>query len=189
MIGLLRGTIEDLQAGRVILDVQGVGYLVYVPQSFAQNHQLGQQVTLFTHLAVREDALTLYGFISDNQKELFELLVGVSGIGPRLGLAIVSAYSAEEIQSAIAQGNSAAFTAISGIGKKNADRIILELKNKVAIKHLDAPSAVTSNELHSAMAALGYSQAEIAKASMRVDGSLPLAEQIKQALASLNRNN
>ncbi len=188
MIGSLRGTIEDMQTGKVILDVQGVGYVINVPQSVIQDYQLNQKVKLYTHLAVREDALTLYGFVSDNQRELFELLVGVSGIGPRLGLAIVSAYSVTDIQSAITQGNTAAFTAISGIGKKNAERIILELKNKVAVNALDASPAVATQELNSAMVALGYTQAEIAKASFQVNNALPLAEQIKQALASLNQN-
>lgn len=188
MIGLLHGTIEDIQHGKIILDVHGVGYVIHVPQNFTDENRLGQEVKLYTHLAVREDALTLYGFATDNQKILFELLVGVSGIGPRLGLSVLSAYKPQEIQSAIAQGNISAFTAISGIGKKNAERIILELKNKVAISHLDAPLNVASNELHSALVALGYTPVEIAKASLQVDGLMPLSEQIKQALANLSRD-
>lgn len=188
MIGLLHGTIDDIQTGKVILTVNGVGYLVNVPQNFIDSHNLTQEVKLYTYLAVREDALTLYGFARYDQKEIFELLVGVSGIGPRLGLSVLSAYSAGEIQSAIAQGNVAAFTSISGIGKKNAERIILELKNKVAAHQLDATKSSTSNELGSALLALGYTQAEIAKASLHIDGSLQLAEQIKQALANLNSN-
>jgi holliday junction DNA helicase RuvA len=185
MIGMLRGAIIEIKSGSVLLDVNGVGYLLHIPTGRDGEIVLGKEVTFYTHLAVREDALTLYGFHSSQEKQVFELLVGVSGIGPRLGLAVLSTYAPIEIQSAIASGRAEAFSAVSGIGKKNAERIILELKNKMAIDSLDQLPLSPGGELTAALSALGYSAAEAIRVSQQVDASLPLSDQIKTALSKL----
>ena len=186
MIGLLNGQVSSVYEGRVILNVNGVGYVVNTPNRLEV--QLGQELTVYTYLAVREDALTLYGFDSAEDKEVFELLISISGIGPRLGLAILSAYTPAQIQQAISQGNAAAFSAVSGIGKKNAERIILELKNKIDVGQLSGATTPTSQELTSALAALGYSGVEVMQATQNIDTSQPISQQIKQALAVISSN-
>lgn len=184
MIGQLRGQVTQLTDSSLILDVSGVGYLVQVPYSVIQKAQLNQDLTLSIHTSVREDAITLYGFSSSADKQLFELLVSVSGIGPKIGLSILSTYTAAQIETAITTGQVAAFTAVSGIGKKNAERIILELKTKVAPTSLtaDMTPAIDNDQLTQALAGLGYTGAEVAVISQQIDGQLPITEQIKQAL-------
>lgn len=184
MIGRLKGSVVDIGDTYLIIDVNGVGYVVSAPLSAIQQAHLDQEMTVHVHTVVREDSLTLYGFNNQSDKKLFELLITVSGIGPRLGLAILSTYNAPQIETAIATGQSTAFTAVSGIGKKNAERIILELKNKVTPSSLtaDLSPAANNDELAQALTGLGYTGSEVAIATQKVDGQLPLNEQIKQAL-------
>lgn len=182
MIGFLRGQVIERTTHSILLDVQGVGFDVLVPTRVAEKVELDKPLSLYTHLAVREDALTLFGFGSRAEKELFDLLVGISGIGPKIALAILSTYSPEQVQQAIAAGNSAAFSAVSGIGKKNAERIVLELKNKVVITALPGES-IGGSELHQALSGLGYSAAEAIQLSQGIDPALPLQQQLKAALA------
>lgn len=183
MIGYLRGQLIDKGINWLLLDVGGVGYEVLVPARLAEAALLDGQVAVYAHLAVREDALTLYGFVSQEEKRLFELLVGISGIGPKIALSILSAYSPAEVQAAVSQENATVFSAVSGIGKKNAERIILELKNKVwSSTALETTAASGSSQLHQALTALGYSTAEAVVMSKEVDGLLPLDQQIKIAL-------
>jgi Holliday junction DNA helicase RuvA len=183
VIGYLRGQVIDKHPDRLLLDVGGVGYLVLVTSRLVQETAMDATLAVYTHLAVREDALTLYGFSSVEEKSLFESLVGVSGIGPKLGLAILSAYSPAEVQAAVSQADAAVFSAVSGIGKKNAERIVLELENKVW--SADLPTLATGtggNPLHQALISLGYSAAEAVSMSAGVGVDLPLSEQIKSAL-------
>ncbi len=183
MIGSLRGTVAHKRINSLLLDVGGVGYQVMVPTRVAESALLDTELQLFTHLAVREDALTLYGFSTDEAKDLFELLVGVSGIGPKIALGILSTYSPDEVQSAVSSGNAAAFSAVSGIGKKNAERIVLELKNKVwSAAALQPVGTNGSGDLQQALTALGYTGAEAVKMSQGIDAELPVEEQIKMAL-------
>lgn len=189
MIGRLHGSLAEIQASYLIIDVQGVGYVVHVPQNIINSFHLDQAVTLHIHTAVREDAITLYGFSSVSDKQLFELLVSVSGVGPKLGLAVLSTYSANQIQTAVATGNIAAFSAVSGIGKKNAERIILELRNKVAVSQLtpDMTPSSGNTDLSQALASLGYSGAEVINVASAIDSNLSLEEQIKQSLRLLSK--
>jgi Holliday junction DNA helicase RuvA len=131
MIGQLRGRVEQLGKDNLILDVNGVGYLVRVTSHTLQNAPLGKELTLKTHLSVREDALDLYGFGSADEVVFFGLLINVSGIGPKSALAIMNLGTVPTLQSAIGQGDIAYLTRVSGIGKKNAEKIVLELRDKL----------------------------------------------------------
>ncbi|EAX46754.1 Holliday junction DNA helicase RuvA [Thermosinus carboxydivorans Nor1] len=179
MIGYLRGTVVHLGVDHCILDVNGVGYRVFVPASGRQRLVAGAQAALFTYLHVREDALLLYGFHTQDEYELFLLLMDVSGIGPKAALNILSAVSPEGFRLAVSQKNVSLLTKIPGIGKKTAERIILELKDKVGTSGEtggDAGLAATgsasaidqADEALQAMLALGYSHAEVAPVLKKV---------------------
>src|SRR5579871_4874912 len=132
MIGLLRGRLLDKRPNQIILDVSGVGYLVAIPLStFAAIGELPGEVTLLIHTHVREDALALYGFLSQREKHLFELLLGASGVGPSLALKILSGMNVEELVPAIRNGDLVRLTKIPGVGRKTAERIVVELKDKL----------------------------------------------------------
>jgi Holliday junction DNA helicase RuvA len=185
MIGFLRGQVITTGGSWMLLDVSGVGYEVFAPSRLIDAALVEQEQAVFTHLVVREDSLTLYGFASRAEKELFQLLIDISGIGPKIALAILSTYTPAEVQQAAVQQNAAVFSAVSGIGKKNAERIVLELKNKSWGDQLPGQLSGSgpSGQLQSALSSLGYSSAEVVQMSKQVDPSLPLSEQIKQALA------
>lgn len=188
MIGYLKGIVISKGIQSLLVNVQGVGYQVLVPLTVADQAILDHEVELFCHLAVREDALTLYGFASADDQTIFEQLISVSGVGPKIGLSVLSTYSPAEVQSAVATGNASAFSAVSGIGKKNADRIVLELKNKLATPAgLVGGTLTQGNELSAALISLGYSPAEVTQISQGIDAQLPIQQQIKLALAKLSR--
>ncbi len=176
MIGLLRGRLLEKRPNQVILDVGGVGYLVAVPLStFAALGELHAEVTLLIHTHVREDALSLYGFLSAREKHLFELLLGASGVGPTLALKILSGMNVEELVPAIRGGDLARLTKIPGVGRKTAERMVVELKDKleaVAIeseKPAPASPAGVEADVKSALINLGYDErtAESAVAEAR----------------------
>lgn len=163
MIGLLRGRLLEKRPNQVILDVGGVGYLVAVPLStFAALGELHAEVTLLTHTHVREDTLALYGFLSAREKHLFELLLGASGVGPTLALKILSGMNVEELVPAIRSGDLGRLTKIPGVGRKTAERMIVELKDKleaVAVeeeKPAAASAAGAEADVKSALINLGY---------------------------------
>ena len=165
MIGLLRGRLLEKRPNQVILDVGGVGYLVAVPLStFAALGELHAEVTLLIHTHVREDALMLYGFLSAREKHVFELLLGASGVGPSLSLKILSGMNVEELVPAIRGGDIARLTKISGVGRKTAERMVLELKDKldaIAVetdKPAPASSAGVEADVKSALINLGYDE-------------------------------
>ena len=163
MIGQLRGSLADKRPNQVLVDVGGVGYLVQVPLStYAALGELHTQVTLLIHTHVREDALALYGFVSSREKHFFELLISASGVGPSLALKILSGMSVEELVPAIRGGDLARLTRIPGVGRKTAERIVLELKDRldaVAIeteKPAPASPAGIEADVVSALVNLGY---------------------------------
>ena len=134
MISSLRGRIAAQGDNYVVLDVGGVGFKVFVPSSsLDQFGGVGQEISLFTHMHVRENELALYGFGSPDELQLFQLLLGVSGIGPKVGLKIVSIMSVETLREAIATGDAAMLTRIPGIGKKIAERLMVDLKDKLGV--------------------------------------------------------
>jgi Holliday junction DNA helicase RuvA len=176
MIGLLRGRLLEKRPNQVILDVGGVGYLVAVPLStFAALGELHAEVTLLIHTHVREDALSLYGFLSAREKHLFELLLGASGVGPSLALKILSGMNVEELVPAIRGGDLARLTRIPGVGRKTAERMVVELKDKLAAiaaeaeKPAAASPAGVEADVKSALINLGYDErtAEAAVAEAR----------------------
>ncbi len=187
MIASLRGKLESIGGDWAVIDVGGVGYQVYLPTSTLSTlGSAGEEVFLLTHLVMREDSLTLYGFATEGELELFQILISVSGLGPRLGLAVLSAMSVEQVATAIAGGNSDLLMAVSGIGKKMAQRLILELKDKLAAGLLISPTVQFSEdyaEVVAALTSLGYTVAEASRAVTSLPSSdLPLEEKIRLAL-------
>lgn len=170
MIGYVRGKVSHLFSDSCFIDVNGIGYRVFIPQSTRQNLSKDSEMTLFTYLNVREDALQLYGFSSQQEYDLFILLTSVSGIGPKVGLGILSAISPNEFILAVNQKNFGVLTKIPGIGKKTAERIVLELKDKIGVADPDSCIVVNTHEVTGsiqgealqALLSLGYTQQELA---------------------------
>ena len=169
----------------LIVDVGGVGYLVNATPSVLRRADGAAEVTVETYLHVREDALQLYGFADTAERALFVQLLGVGGIGPKVALAVVSSATPAELTRAIALRDSARFQAIPGIGKKTAERIVLELEGSIA-DALPAPAAGAPRELvaRDALVELGYSVVEAEQALARVDPDLPAEERVREALRS-----
>jgi holliday junction DNA helicase RuvA len=169
VIALLRGKVVASSLGQVVVDVGGVGYRVHVPPGAAPPSNGGSQVTLHTHLAVREDAMTLYGFADTAARDLFETLLAVTGVGPKLALAALGTLGAEGLRRAVVTEDVAALTVVPGVGRKGAARIILELREKLgALAGDDLPAAGRGpsdarGEVREALAALGYAPAEVAR--------------------------
>lgn len=188
MIASLAGTLEAIGTDWVIVNVGGVGFKVHLPTSDISGiGNPGGKVKLFTHLHVREDNISLYGSTSSEELGLFEVLIGVSGIGPKLALAMLSAMEPERLAAAIATSNSTVLTQVPGIGKKTAERLILELKDKVSAGMLamSAPELAPENaEVLGALVSLGYSTNEAAQAvgSLPRNAKLGLEEKIRLAL-------
>jgi len=181
VISRLRGTAVARVGERVLLDVGGVGYALAVTPTASRLAERGGEVTLETYLHVREDALQLYGFGEAAERELFEHLLAVSGVGPKVALAIVSGSPPAELRRAIALEDTARFEAIPGIGKKTAQRVVLELKEKLAAGVV-APSAGRDLTARDALVELGYTVPDAERALAEVDPSLPAEEQIREAL-------
>jgi Holliday junction DNA helicase RuvA len=179
MIARLRGRPVARTADGLVLDVNGVGYLVQATPSAAANG--GDEITVETYLHVREDALQLYGFADMAERELFVQLLGVNGVGPKVALAIVSGSRPGELRKAIVREDVARFQAIPGIGKKTAERIVLELKEKIVV---DVAEAGPGGDLtaRDALVELGYSLVDAERALAEVDDSLPVEEQVRHAL-------
>ncbi|MFH1647095.1 MAG: Holliday junction branch migration protein RuvA [Chloroflexota bacterium] len=188
MIASLQGKVESLGGDGAIINVGGVGYYVYMPTTALSSLGTpGHDVKVFTHLHVREDSLTLYGFPTAEELWLFETLLGVTGLGPKLALAMLSALNPEQITMAIATGSVDMLDMIPGIGKKVASRIILELKEKIGAGWVAAPASEMAREntdVLAALTSLGYSPAEAVKAvaALPADRPLDLEEKIKLAL-------
>lgn len=186
MIAMVRGRVVDNAAGSVVIDVGGVGYEVSVPGRTAL--RLSGEVTLWIHTSVREDAIQLFGFETQSEKALFQQLITVQSVGPRTGLNALDALTAEALARAINAGDLRALGQISGVGKKTAERIVLELKGKVAapVGEVVAPAAKVDDAFALALAQLGFKKSEIDAASARLaDEGLtnaPLAERIASAL-------
>ena len=174
MITFLKGKLTDALPTQVVIDVNGIGYEVLIPlSSFEKLPELGQAVTLRTQLVVREDSQTLYGFATDAERELFRLIQGVSGIGPRLALNVLSGMNVGSFKGAIAAGDVKRLSSINGVGKKTAERMVLELKDKLgpatgaaaALDQAAAPHDKTIADTVSALEALGTKPGEAQKAA------------------------
>jgi Holliday junction DNA helicase RuvA len=185
VISRLRGAPAGRTVDGLVVDVGGVGYLVSATPSVLQGADGASEITVETYLHVREDALQLYGFADAAERALFVKLIGVSGIGPKVALAVVSSAPADELMRAIALKDSARFQAIPGIGKKTAERIVLELEASIA-DAVPVAAAVAPRELvaRDALVELGYSVVEAEQALAAVDPELPVEERVREALRS-----
>jgi Holliday junction DNA helicase RuvA len=188
MIARLRGRPAARTTDGLVLDVNGVGYLVAATPSVLRRAGAGSEVTVETYLHVREDALQLYGFADAEERELFVHLLTVSGVGPKVALAVVSGSPPGELRKAIALGDHARFQAIPGIGKKTAERIVLELREKLGTVSdsglavvSDAPDHLVARD---ALVELGYTVVDAERALAEVDPDLPPEERVKLALRS-----
>ena len=190
MIGRLTGTLVEKQPPRICLDVNGVGYEVDVPMSTLYNLPgLGERVMLLTHLIVREDAHQLYGFGTAVERDAFRQLIRISGIGAKMALAVLSGLSVGELASAVTQQDTARLTRIPGIGKKTAERLLLELKGKLGAD-LGLPAHAQADgqaDILNALIALGYSDREAAAALKALPAGISVSDGIRQALKSLAR--
>jgi Holliday junction DNA helicase RuvA len=190
MIGRLSGTLVEKNPPQILLDVQGVAYEIDVPMSTFYNlPSVGENVVLFTHLVVREDAHLLFGFGSENERRAFRQLIKISGIGARIALSVLSGLSVAELAQAVTMQESGRLTKIPGIGKKTAERLLLELKDKLGADLTTAvgihrPAPVASDVLH-ALISLGYSDKEAANAVKQLPDGIALADGIRQALKLL----
>jgi Holliday junction DNA helicase RuvA len=179
VIARLRGTVAARTAAGLVLDVGGVGYLLAATPRVSA--RVGEEATVETYLHVREDALQLYGFATGEERELFELLLGVSGVGPKVALAIVSGSNPAELRRAIAREDTARFEAIPGIGRKTAQRVVLELREKLGSVAV-APGGRGTLLARAALVELGWSVVDAERALSGVDDELSVEEQVREAL-------
>jgi Holliday junction DNA helicase RuvA len=189
MISSLHGKVESLGGDWAIINVGGIGFQVYMPTSTLSTlGAIGKEVQLYTHLHLREDNATLYGFASSEELSLFQTLIGVTGLGPKMGLAMLSGMRVEQLVTAIATGSADLLTVIPGIGKKVASRIVLELKEKIGAGWITTPAtqlAQENTDVLAALTSLGYSAVEATKAvaTLPATSDLSLEEKVKLALA------
>jgi len=192
MIGTLRGTIEFREDPYLIIDVNGVGYRVLVPNHvLSKTNSIGDSIKLFTHTHVREDILDLYGFIEAQDLKLFRYLISVSGIGCKTALAVYSVGSRQEIIRAITESDVSFFTGVPRLGRKNAQKLIIELKNKlggVGDIDLSVPDAQESSEVISALKSFGFTPAESRQALKSLNGAgETVGEKVRLALKFLGK--
>jgi Holliday junction DNA helicase RuvA len=191
MIGKLTGTLTDKNPPQVLVDCNGIGYEVDVPMSTFYNLPgVGEKVSLLTHFVVREDAQILYGFASTGEREAFRQLIRISGVGPRTALAVLSGMSVTDIAHAVTTQDAARLVKVPGIGKKTAERLLLELKGRIGADIGAASMAAASDaqtDILQALMALGYSDKEAQASLKSLPKDIGVSEGIKQALKALNR--
>ena len=198
MIYSLRGTLLEKSLSEAVIECAGVGYLVQIPATAAGAlPAVGENATLFTSLHVTENDVSLFGFASAQDRAMFQTLTGVSGVGPKVGLAILSALAPGQIALAVGAGDYKTLTAANGVGPKLAQRLVLELRDKLAawqpegvsladLQQVSSPEGGgTAGQAVAALVSLGYSQSEAARAISELDTTLPLAELIRLALRSM----
>ena len=190
MIGRLTGTLAGKSPPQLLIDVNGVGYEVDVPMSSFYNLPgLGERITLLTHFVVREDAQLLYGFLTHDERATFRQLVKISGVGPRTALSILSGLSVTELAQAVTLQESGRLVKVPGIGKKTAERLLLELKGKLG-DALSVPTSLASDaqaDILQALVSLGYSDREAAASLKALPADVGVSEGIKLALKALGR--
>jgi len=197
MISFVEGTLSESWPTRVVISCQGVGYEIQIPvTTYDRLPKAGEKVRLLTHLAVREDDHTLYGFFSTGERDLFRLLLHhVSGVGPKTALSILAGTTPQTVRDAVATGDTTTLAKLKGLGKKTAERIVLELRDKLPAldalaggtpsKASPAPLAGNSQDALLALLALGYKSAEAQKALSGLDSTKPSSELVREALRKL----
>ncbi len=188
MIGRIQGTLAEKNFPQVIVSCHGVGYEIDVPMStFYPLPRQGEEVALFTHLVVREDAHLLFGFLTVGERTAFRQLLKISGVGPKVALSVLSGLSVDDLAAAVASEDAARLTKVPGIGKKTAERLVLELRDKLP-KTLGAARAdggAAGGDVVNALLALGYNEREAQAAVKQLPAELPLPDAIRQALKTL----
>ncbi|MEK7637195.1 MAG: Holliday junction branch migration protein RuvA [Patescibacteria group bacterium] len=180
MLASLRGLVTAHDERSLTVDVHGVGFRLFVLPRTLEQFPVGSEAALTTHLHVREDALELYGFASAAERRLFEKLLTVSGVGPRLALGVLSAASVEDLEAAIERGQAGLLTKVSGVGTKTAERIIVDLKGKLVRDEAAGDSAMGT--VIDALVNLGYTSREAREAAATTSPALPIEQRVKQAL-------
>lgn len=191
MIGQLNGVLLDKQPPDILVDVQGVGYEIQAPMTtFYDLPAVGQRVRLHTHLVVREDAHQLFGFATLDERRLFRELIRISGVGPRIALAVLSGLSVADLSRAVADQETAPLTRVPGIGKKTAERLLLELKGRLApaTGATAAGTPSTDGDVLRALVALGYSEKEARSATGKLEAGIGVEDGIREALKTLVRS-
>lgn len=192
MIGYLTGKIILSKPTQIILDVNGVGYSVNISINTFEKISDKETVSLFIYTSVKEDSITLFGFFTQSEKEMFELLISISGIGPKLGLSILSGITVDDLKFAISNGNVSRLIAIPGIGRKTAERVVLELRNKVDAIKPEGTAKETSvkDEAVAALSTLGYQRQvseKVVRELLSESPTLSIEELIRKALSQLNK--
>lgn len=184
MIAYLKGHILQKTLQFLIVENNGLGYKVFVTPELLER-STGSEIELYTHLRANDDGQTLFGLPDFNTLQFFEMLITVSGVGPKVALGILSAAKPATIEQAIANNDAELFTRMSGVGKKTAERIILELKTKIGV--LANPTSTGSSDIYDALINLGYSSREVREALQKLDNSSSTEDQLKAALKMLSR--
>lgn len=185
MIGYLEGEIKYSTTGKVIIFCNGIGFTVHIPSSLS--FLQGKKAELYIHTHLREDNLSLFGFQTPEDLSLFETLISVSGIGPKIGLSMFSSSSTPLIKEAISSSNLDFFTSIPGVGKKTAQRVILDLKSKISKGDVNMENLEGNSELVDSLVGLGFQKTEISKIISKIDFSSTIQDQIKSSLKLLKR--
>jgi len=195
MIGYLTGKIIFKKPTQILLDVNGVGYLLNISiNTFDKISEVGENISLYTYLSVKEDSLTLFGFFTISEKEMFEVLIGINGVGPKLAQGVLSGISVNEFKDAISNGNISRLVAIPGVGRKTAERMTIELRDKVekvseSESNLDSKAFSLKDDAVTALIGLGYNHKTAEKITRSVldeNPSITLEDLIKEALKNLN---
>ena len=181
MIARITGTIVDQTEKTITIETAGIGYLVHTPAAF----ELGAVATVHTHMVVRDDCHELYGFATAPEKELFTTLIGVSGVGPKSALQMLCLYPSSELVRHIKHGDAKAISLVPGIGKKTAEKIVIDLKDK--LDHIITTDRASESDIVEALLSLGYKDIQIRSVVMDVDTTLPIAKQITTALQLLQK--
>jgi len=188
MITLVQGKIELKTDKFVVVDVKGIGYKVFCASSVLDGLTTGQDVKFLTHLYIRENIMDLYGFLTFEDLEFFELLISISGIGPKAASSVLSIASIKDLKASIASGQVSLLTKVSGIGKKTAERVILELRSKILVSGSDVRKLVSDDEAADALVSLGYTKRQASEALKQVSGKIKEVEnRIKEALKILGK--
>lgn len=188
MIGRIRGEFVAAGADTVTVDVGGVGYEIAVTgRTFLELSGIGSEIVLHTHLHVREDQLALFGFTTADDRDLFRLLMGVSGVGPKVGLAILATMTADDLRRVVATDDAAALTAVPGIGKRSAQKLLLELRPKLDVPDGELQASGPLGEVRTALEGLGYQSDEISSVLRDFPSDLPIEELLKRSLQALGK--
>jgi len=187
MIASTEGVIKYKDNKFIIIDVAGVGYKIFCPSLMLEKIKESESIELFTHLYIRESIMDLYGFLSLEELELFELLISVSGIGPKAGLGVMSTAPIKNIKTSISSGQVSLLIKVAGIGKKTAERVILELGNKILTSPKEISKLMADDEAVDALISLGYSQKQAREALNKVSGK-NTSEKVKNALKAMGKS-